>query len=316
MPTASANGITLTYETQGDPCETPLLLIMGLGMQLVSWPQAFVDGLVAQGFYVIRFDNRDSGLSTKMERFGTPNLPFAYVKTLFRLPLKSGYTLDDMAADSVGLLDVLGLARAHIVGISMGGMIAQIVAARYPERILSLTSLMSSSGRRGLPGPSVAARKAMLSRPKNPCDPQQVLAQMIRTFKIIGSPAYPATDAEMQAILGGGVKRSLYMAGSARQIVAIVASKDRLALLKKIHCPTLVLHGAQDPLVPLACGRDTARWIPNAVLRIIDGMGHDLPSALHPHLIDMIAAHCKGRAVPETDFVPARSWLFAKKVAS
>jgi pimeloyl-ACP methyl ester carboxylesterase len=165
MPKLLSNGVTIAYETAGDPKSLPILLIMGLGMQLTAWPDDFVDGLVELGFYVIRFDNRDSGLSTKFIHAGVPNLGLAWLKSKLRLPLRSAYRLDDMAADALGLLNALGVAKAHVVGVSMGGMIGQILTARHPDRVLSLTSIMSSSGRRGLPGPTREARTALLRRP-------------------------------------------------------------------------------------------------------------------------------------------------------
>jgi pimeloyl-ACP methyl ester carboxylesterase len=301
MPAIHSNGITLTYETQGDPTGPPVLLIMGLGLQLISWPEAFCQMLVEHGFFVIRFDNRDSGLSSKMDHFGQPNLLLSAVKNVLRLPLSSGYTLHDMAKDAVGLLDGLAIGKAHIVGVSMGGMIAQIVAANYPDRTYSLTSIMSSSGRRGLPGPTRAARHALLSRPENPRDLESVIDHLAKTFRVIGSPAYPTPELQLRARLSAAVKRNMNPAGTARQLVAIAASGDRVKLLKSINVPALVIHGIQDPLIPIACGRDTARLIPGAMLREIDGMGHDLASELVVTISDMIDAHCKGNAVPEME---------------
>lgn len=299
MPAINSNGITLTYDTQGSPAGEPVLLIMGLGLQLISWPEAFCQRLVEHGFYVIRFDNRDSGLSSKMDHLGQPNLLLAFIKTLLRLPLSAGYTLHDMAKDTIGLLDALGIEKAHIVGASMGGMIAQIVAANYAERTLSLTSIMSSSGRRGLPGPTSAARRALLSRPENPRDLEGVVDHLVKAFRVIGSPAYPTPEAQLRATLSATVKRNMNPAGTARQLVAIAASGDRVELLKSIKVPTLVIHGTEDPLIPIACGRDTARLIPGATLREIEGMGHDLASDLITTISHMIDAHCKGSAIPE-----------------
>lgn len=298
MPTATSNGITLTYETQGDPAGVPVLLIMGLGLQLTSWPEAFCQKLVERGFHVIRFDNRDSGLSSKMDHLGHPSLLLSFIKNLLHLPLSAGYTLDDMAKDAVGLLDALGIERAHIVGASMGGMIAQIVAGNYAERTHSLTSIMSSSGRRGLPGPTSAARHALLSQPANPRDLQCVVDHLAKTFRVIGSPAYPAPEAQLRERLTAAIKRNMNPAGTVRQLVAIAASGDRVELLKSIKVPALVIHGVQDPLVPIACGRDTARLIPGATLREIEGMGHDLASELIVTISQMIDAHCKGSPVP------------------
>jgi pimeloyl-ACP methyl ester carboxylesterase len=295
MPTLKSNGITIAYETAGDLAATPLLLIMGLGMQLTAWPQAFVDGLVEQGFYVIRFDNRDSGLSTKFDQFGTPNLPLAFVKSLLRWPLKSPYTLEDMAGDARGVLAALGVAKAHVVGASMGGMIAQVLAARHPDCVLSLTSIMSTSGRRSLPGPTKAARNALMRRPKNPKDRASVIDNMANTLRIIGSPSYPTPDKLLRERIAASIERNVCPGGVARQLVAIGASGDRVALLQTVRAPTLVIHGADDPLVPLACGVDTARLIPDSSLEVIEGMGHDLPSALIERLLALIDAHTHGK---------------------
>lgn len=296
MPAANVNGISLTYEVHGDPKGAPVLLIMGLGMQLTSWPDDFCDGLVEQGFRVIRFDNRDSGLSSKMDHLGKPSLALAVVKSLLRLPLSSGYLLGDMVQDAVGLLDALGIERAHIVGASMGGMIAQIIAARHMHRALSLTSIMSSSGRRGLPGPTRAARRVLLSRPRNPRDMDSVIEHLMHTFRVIGSPGYPIPDDVLREKVAAGVRRSVCPAGTLRQLLAIAASGDRVALLQSIRVPSLVIHGKHDPLVPVACGHDTARLIPGSVMREIDGMGHDLAPGVIPTLLQLIGEHC--RSIP------------------
>ncbi|MNR76230.1 putative non-heme bromoperoxidase BpoC [compost metagenome] len=296
MPIIHVNQVDIAYETQGDPSHPPVLLIMGLGMQLISWPASFCDGLVRQGFYVIRFDNRDSGLSSKFHHLGKPNTLLALIKMAFRIPLTAGYKLDDMAADAVALMDALGIARAHIVGASMGGMIAQIVAGKYPDHTLSLTSIMSTSGRRGLPGPTKAARKVLFSRPPAPDDRQGVIDHFVRTMEVIGSPAYPVAHEVLQERIKLSVQRSLEPVATTRQLLAIGASGDRVALLKTITVPTLVIHGAEDPLVPVACGRETAALIPNAVLQEIDGMGHDLPDGLNDHLSQLIAEHAHAAA--------------------
>lgn len=296
MPTIHVNNVDIAYETQGHPGDPPILLIMGLGMQLISWPAAFCDGLVRQGFYVIRFDNRDSGLSSKFHHLGKPNTLLSLIKMSFRIPLTAGYTLDDMAADAVALLDALEIERAHIVGASMGGMIAQIIAGKYPEHTLSLTSIMSTSGRRGLPGPTRAARKVLFSRPPDPSDQQAVIDHFVRTMEVIGSPAYPVAHEVLQERITQSVQRSLEPIATTRQLLAIGASGDRVDLLKTVQVPTLVIHGSDDPLLPVACGRETAELIPNAVLQEIDGMGHDLPDGLNDHLSQLIGEHCHAAA--------------------
>jgi muramoyltetrapeptide carboxypeptidase len=214
------------------------------------------------------------------------------------LPVTAGYTLHDMAQDSVGLLDALQIDKAHIVGASMGGMIAQIIAGTYPERVLSLTSVMSTSGRRGLPGPTKAARKAVMARPDNPRDLHSVADHMVKIMRAISSPAYQTAEGVWRDRAIASVKRNVTTAGAARQLVAIAASGDRVALLKTITAPSLVIHGTSDPLVPIACGRDTANLIPNATLREIEGMGHDVPQVLIPSVLAMIATHCSATHLP------------------
>jgi proline iminopeptidase len=271
-----------------------VLLIMGLGMQLVSWPQDLVQGLVEHGYYVIRFDNRDSGLSTKFDHLRKPNLLFAYIKSLLGWKQSPAYTLNDMADDTVGLLDALGIARAHVVGASMGGMIAQLVAARSGHRVLSLTSIMSSSGRHGLPGPTPAARGMLMRSPVNPQHRQLAVDRAVEVFRTIGSPAFPTPERFLRANIERALDRNVCPAGLARQMVAVVAGGDRTPLLRKILCPTLVIHGAADPLLPAACGQDTARAIPGARLHLIEGMGHDFPPQLTERLLALLDGHLRG----------------------
>jgi pimeloyl-ACP methyl ester carboxylesterase len=299
MPNLTANGISIAYETAGDPKAIPLLLVMGLGMQLTAWPDDFVDGLVELGYYVIRFDNRDCGLSTKFDTAGTPKLALAWLLSRLRLPVRSPYRIDDMAADALGVLNALGVARAHVVGVSMGGMIGQVLAARHPERVPTLTSIMSTSGRRGLPGPTPAARAALTRRPPDSSDPEQLVAHGAAIFRAIGSPAYPTPDKLLRQRVAAAMRRNVCPAGLARQMLAIIASGDRVALLKTIERPTLVIHGAADPLVPLACGVDTARLAPGARLEVIEGMGHDLPPQLIERLLALIDQHARGKMAPD-----------------
>lgn len=300
MPTATANGLALAYETSGDPGAVPLVLVMGLGMPLVLWPDAFVDGLAASGFHVVRFDNRDCGHSGKVHGGRLPSIPLAIGRALVRLRVRAPYTLDDMAADTVGLLDALGLARAHLVGVSMGGMIAQAMAVRYPQRVTSLTSIMSSSGNPRVSLGKMSAVRAILRRPDDPSDLAAVIARLVHVFGVIGSPGFP-TDAELlRRNCERVARRGYYPAGTARQLLAMLASGDRRRDLAKIRAPALVIHGTHDPLLPAAAGSDTARHIPGAKLMLIDGMGHDLPPSLVPRLVTAIAEHCRAAEVQGT----------------
>ena len=286
----SANGISLEVEDHGSVSGEPLVLIMGLGMQLVAWHEDFVQQLVSRGFRVIRFDNRDIGLSQNFDHLGMPNLALESLKHVVGLPVKSAYSLADMANDTAGILDVLGIPKAHICGASMGGMVAQQLAVRHPQRVKSLTLMMTTSGARRLPGPSMKVRSALISRPEDPKNIDSVIAHYVRLYKMIGSPGYPASDDYLMQRLGRSVRRSYRPRGTARQLSAIVADGDRSALLAQIKQPTRVLHGLADPLVPVAAGRDLAAKIPGAKLDLVDGMGHDLPVPLWPRFIESISA--------------------------
>lgn len=207
MPTLTANGIRIAFDTEGDAKSTPVLLVHGLGMQLTSWPDEFVDGLVELGFYVIRFDHRDCGLSTKFDRAGKPSLIWSWVRSRLKLPFKPPYGLEDMAEDALGVLSALGVAKAHVIGVSMGGMIGQILAARHPQRVLSLTSIMSTSSRRGLPGPTPQARQALLRRPDNPKDVDAIIDQAVALQQAIGSPAYPTPEKQLRRRAARALRR-------------------------------------------------------------------------------------------------------------
>jgi pimeloyl-ACP methyl ester carboxylesterase len=268
------------------------LLVMGLGMQLTAWPPAMVAALEEAGFRVVRFDNRDAGLSTAFDALGKPNLLWASLKYKLGMVPAAPYALADMAADAIGVLDGLKIAQAHVVGVSMGGMIAQRIALAAPERCLSLTSIMSSSGARGLPQATPEVMQALLSRPSG-TSTEAVVAHSVRLFQVIGSPAYPTPEAELRAQVLASVQRSLRPAGTLRQMLAVVADWGRAALLGRISAPTLVVHGKADPLVPFACGEDTARRIPGARLVAIEGMGHDLPPEPLRQILAVLIPHLK-----------------------
>ncbi|HEY4066288.1 MAG TPA: alpha/beta hydrolase [Burkholderiaceae bacterium] len=291
----SANGIALEVEDHGPAGGEPLVLVMGLGMQLVAWPAEFVAMLVARGFRVIRFDNRDIGLSQRFDHLGTPNLVLGVLKHAIGLKIDAPYTLATMADDTAGLLDALGLASAHVCGASMGGMIAQQLAARHPKRVKSLTLMMTSSGARRLPGPTLRVGRALLARPKDPRSVPSIIEHYVALYKLIGSPGYPLEDDELQARLSESVSRSYRPQGSARQMLAIAADGDRSPLLPALKVPTQIIHGQEDPLVPLAAGRDLARKIAGAELDVVSGMGHDLPGPLWQRFVADIAS-VAGRA--------------------
>jgi proline iminopeptidase len=293
MPVVRANGVDIEYQVHGEAGAPPLLAIMGLGMPAAAWPPALIDLWVVRGARVITFDNRDSGGSTRFAGARTMRIGAAVLRAMLRRPVPAPYALNDMAADCAGLLDALGIGRAHLVGVSMGGMIAQQVAAQFPLRVASLTSIMSSTGN---PRPRVAwgrprALRALLSRPENPADLQSVIDRLEHVFSVIGTPSMPPDRAEFRAHLERVARRGLDTAASRRQLLAILASGDRRRQLASISAPTLVLHGGLDPLVPLAAGIDTARCIPGARLVVIENMGHDMPAPLLPRLADEIARH-------------------------
>jgi pimeloyl-ACP methyl ester carboxylesterase len=286
----SANGISIEVEDEGPPNGEPLLLIMGLGMQLTSWPAELVQALVAKGFRVIRFDNRDAGLSQGFDHLGVPNLPLATVQHLLHWPVKAPYRIADMARDAVGVLDALGIARAHVVGASLGGMVAQHLAADAPGRVRSLGLIMTTSGSRRLPQATLAARRVMMGRPARN-DAESLADHFVRVFKVIGSPAYPPEPMAFRERMLGNVRRAWRPAGTMRQLVAVAADGDRTPMLGRVQAPTLVVHGEADPLIPVENGRDLAQRIRNAASDFIPGMGHDLPVPLVPRLAQAIAAN-------------------------
>ena len=290
----TANSIQIEVEDSApeDKQLPVVLLIMGLGMQLVAWPPGLVRGLMNAGFRVIRFDNRDIGLSDKFDHLGVPNVLWQGLKYKLGLNIRAPYSLHDMALDAVGVLDALKIDKAHIVGVSMGGMVAQRVALRAHHRCLSLTSIMSSSGARGLPAATPAVTRLLLSRPTDK-SLDAAIEHSVRMFKAIGSPAFPISDDDRRTAVTYGVKRSYHPRGILRQMMATVADSKRAAELSCITVPTLVVHGKADPLVPYACGEDTARRIPGARLVGLDGMGHDLPPGVVERLLPLLTSHMK-----------------------
>jgi pimeloyl-ACP methyl ester carboxylesterase len=294
MPKAQANGIEIEYESIGREDAEPMLLIMGLGAQLTRWKPELCRKLAANGYRVIRFDNRDVGLSTWMEGRAPPPLTEIIADLQAGRQPNVPYTLLDMADDAAALLDALGFARAHIVGASLGGMVAQLVAAAYPGKTLTLTSIMSNSGNPHIERATPEALAVLSNRPPSPLvDEAGFLAASVKSARVIGSPAYPADEAQLRADALATFKRAYNPAGFLRQYAAANASGDRRAWLHKIVAPTLVLHGADDPLVPLGGGKDTAANIEGAQLEIIPGMGHDLPPQLYDTMVSAIHANCR-----------------------
>jgi pimeloyl-ACP methyl ester carboxylesterase len=314
MPQVSVNGLQFEYESFGDAQAPVLLLIMGLGSQLTQWPDSFCEALASGGYRVIRYDNRDVGLSARLGHAGKARLMRAGILSMLRLPVRAPYTLDDMAGDAIGLLDALSIKTAHIVGVSMGGMIAQILAARHGARVRSLTSIMSTSGDPRLPGPSLRLKLRLVKRPKL-LDRESLIRHSMQTWRLIGSPAYPATTEELREKVERSFDRASYPQGLGRQTLAILASGSRVPLLACIHAPTLIIHGDQDPLVPVAAAYNLKRHIAGAQLEIIPGMGHDLPAALLPQLQHLILRHLKHAAVAHAPSGALRSHQKARKAS-
>lgn len=289
-----ANGIAIEVEdsgADGSQRDRPVvLLVMGLGMQLIAWPPSLVRGLLDAGFRVVRMDNRDIGLSQHFDHLGTPNLMWHSFRHRLGMPARPPYSLQDMAADALGVLDALGIAQAHAVGVSMGGMIAQRLALTVPARVLSLTSVMSSSGARHLPGPRPEVLRVLLNRPTGSGE-DAVVAHTVRLFKLIGSPAYPLDDKMLADAARASMRRSFHPAGTLRQMIAVIADSGRAEALGAISTPTLVVHGRDDPLVPYVCGVDTAQRIAGARLVGVPGMGHDLSPGVIGQLLAPLLPH-------------------------
>lgn len=300
MPTVTTpnTGIELFYEdtadTGGAPEGETILLVMGLGAQMTLWPDELVEALAGEGFRVIRYDNRDIGLSEKMHGARAPGLAVQVLRKRLGFPARVPYTLKDMADDGIGLMDALGIARAHVVGASMGGMIAQLMAVHHPERLLTLTSIMSTTGNGKLPQAEKHAIDALVA-PLAALDEETVVAHGMNIARNIGSPGYPFDPEQQRERVLRNVRRSVYPAGLPRQLAAIIDDGCRRARLAQVRTPTLVLHGEADPLVKLAAGEDTARHIAGSRLVTIPGWGHDIPVPLVPRIAAEIAAHARGR---------------------
>lgn len=292
MPTLKANGIQIAYDTFGDRLSPALLMIMGFSGQMILWEEAFCRQLAGRGFYVIRFDNRDVGLSSRIENQNSPEGMFSFEKFLRGQTIKTPYTLDDMACDAIGLMDGLGIDKAHICGTSMGGMIAQIMAIQFPDRVLSLISMSSTTGNPGLV--PLDAMTGELPKELPAPVPHDRLANIEFTTKglrELSGPGFPFDEDYAREVATLSYDRSFYPEGAERQLLAIMGSGNRRPFLEKLSVPTLVIHGDADPLVPVEGGRDMAEAIQGAEMLVIEGMGHDMPRQVWPKIVDAIAAH-------------------------
>lgn len=291
MPSVRANQIEIDYAERGAAAAEALVLIRGLGTQRTMWPESLLEALVDRGLRVITPDNRDVGHSSKFDEAGAPDIAAVLAGVARGDSSALVYSVADMAADVIGLLDALEIERAHVMGISMGGMIVQHLAASHGERLRSMASLMSSSGAPGLPAATPEAMAALMSRPDDPTRRESVIENSVRTQKVIGSPGYPTSDAELREAAGRAYDRCYCPDGVARQMAAVMGDTARFELLAGIRVPSLVIHGEADPLIPVECGRDTAERIQGASFQAVAGMGHDIPVALVPVLTEAMADH-------------------------
>lgn len=283
-----ASGIELCWDARGEG--PPIVLVMGIGAQMVLWPEGFCDMLAARGFRVIRFDNRDVGRSTKLDDLGVPPFFPTMARMLVGAPVSAPYALEDMAADVAGLLDVLGIEDAHIVGASLGGMIAQTMAITHPHRMRSLVSVMSTTGKPGLVS-TPGALRALFSPP--PRTREQAIARHLAFFRVVGSTGFERDEAAVEEMAGRMWDRGYHPRGVLRQLAAMGATGDRTPRLRFVRVPTLVVHGTVDPLIRPVGGKLTAAAIPGATLRWIEGMGHDLPRGAWPLITDLVARHAE-----------------------
>jgi len=288
MPRHAVNGIEIEIETRGPEDAPAFLLIRGLSTQLIQWPEAFLDCFVDAGYRAVIFDNRDVGLSTKFEEAGTPD-----IAQLLSGEAQPAYSVADMARDAVGVLDALGIEKARAAGMSLGGMIAQHLAISHGDRFHSVTSVMSTSGAPGLPSGTPEAMAVLSESPSDPTDRECVISHSMKGQKVIGSPGYPPTPDELRQYCEGAYDRCYCPSGTARQMAAVLSDSDRAERLREITIPFQVLHGREDPLIPLACGEDTAKRVPGAPLVVIDGMGHDVTVASSPVVSEALISFAK-----------------------
>lgn len=292
MPQLTANGLQIEYDEHGHPDNPPLLLVMGLGAQMTFWPIELVEALAARGYRVIRFDNRDIGLSQKFDGVKVPGIVWHMIRKRLGFPPKVPYSLSDMAADAMGVLDALKIEKAHIVGASMGGMIAQLIAIEHPERVHSLTTIFSTTGDAKLPQADKSAMEALTKRPVS-MDEDVLVEHGLMVSNAIGSPGFKRDPDEQREWVRANVRRSTYPEGLTRQLAAIIDDGNRTARLASVTAPTLVLHGEDDPLVKVEGGHATAAAIPGAKIKTFPGWGHDLPAEMIEPIANSIAEHAQ-----------------------
>ncbi|MGJ8680064.1 alpha/beta fold hydrolase [Paraglaciecola sp.] len=286
------NNITISYQDAGKKSSPTMILIMGLGAQMTIWPDELYFGLVKKGFRVIRFDNRDVGLSSQLDDLGNPNLFKAWVSKRLPIHANTPYKLEDMAKDVLALMSKLKIKKAHLVGASMGGMIAQIIAANHKKKVLSLTSIMSTTSHSSLFGTNLKVLMKLAKRPRK-SNREEAIRYNVKMNRLIGSPAYPTDESILLHNATHSIDRGYHPAGFKRQLAAITASGDRRHTMKNIKAPTLVIHGTEDPIISVSDGKTTAALIKKSKLKIVDGMGHDFPALLMPKMTNWIAKHAK-----------------------
>lgn len=290
MPEIRCNGINIAFDDYGDINDPVILMLMGLSLPSSAWPTEILQGLVARGYRVITPDNRDCGLSQSMDHLKTTNFRWQILRNWLGLNIDAPYQLSDMMRDQVELLNELGVDKFHLVGLSMGGMIAQLIAIHNPQRVLSLSSIMSTSARRGLPGPRKNVLRMIVRRPQNSSESAR-LSHAEEIWKLLSGPGHKVSEEQLRQFVRRIYDRGMNPVGTGRQLLAILAAPSRVAELGQLRMPVQVIHGDADPLVPVECGRDTARSVPGAVIHEIKGMGHDLPQQLYPLFVELIANH-------------------------
>jgi pimeloyl-ACP methyl ester carboxylesterase len=290
--TINVNSVDIAYQLHGDPAHPTLLLIHGLSTPLTGWPSAMIERFVAAGYQVLLLDNRDVGRSQQLHHLPTPNMLWLMLKLKVGRSINAPYQLEDMMRDVIALLDALKLSEVHVVGASMGGMIAQLIAIHYPQRVTSLISIMSTTGYKALPAVDKNISQILMQKPAS-TDYKDCMDYHIKKWQVIGSPDYPQSDAYIHEYVDSILQRGITGQGTLRQFLAIMVAGNRQDALARLSIPSLVIHGDSDGLINVAGGKATAEAIPNAKLKIYPGMGHDFPLELIPNIVDDIIAHVK-----------------------